>query len=143
MKPKIVLSSVDAERLENLIDSLTDGVFPGKKNLEYELARTDGVHPTEITTTVVTMTSTGRLQVKSLADEFLLTLVYPKDSDAANGKISILTPVGSALLGLSQGDEIEWPKPDGGLLNVRIEEVTYQPERSGEYHRESGYVIAT
>ena len=42
MKPKIVLSSVDAERLENLIDSLTDGVFPGKKNLEDELARADG-----------------------------------------------------------------------------------------------------
>ena len=91
--------------------------------------------PKEIPATVVTMNSTVRFKVKSLADEFLLTLVYPKDSDAANGKISILTPVGSALLGLSQGDEIEWPKPDGGLLNVRIEEVTYQPERSGEYHR--------
>ena len=135
MKPKIVLSSVDAERLENLIDSMTDGVFPGKKNLEDELARADVVDPKEIPATVVTMNSTVRFKVKSLADEFLLTLVYPKDSDAANGKISILTPVGSALLGLSQGDEIEWPKPDGGLLNVRIEEVTYQPERSGEYHR--------
>lgn len=135
MKPRIVLSSVDAERLENLIDSLTDEIFPGKKNLEDELARADVVDPKEIPATVVTMNSTVRFKVEPLADEFLLTLVYPKDSDAANGKISILTPVGSALLGLSQGDEIEWPKPDGGLLNVRIEEVTYQPERAGEYHR--------
>jgi regulator of nucleoside diphosphate kinase len=39
------------------------------------------------------------------------------------------------MLGLSKGDTIEWPKPGGGVLRVRIEEVTYQPERSGEYHR--------
>jgi regulator of nucleoside diphosphate kinase len=135
MKPRIVLSSLDAEILENLMDSLTDAVFPGKKNLEEELVRADVVDPRDIPATVVTMNSTVRFKVEPLADEFLLTLVYPKDSDAANGKISILTPVGSALLGLSQGDQIEWPKPDGGLLNVRIEEITYQPERSGEYHR--------
>ncbi len=135
MKPKIVLSLLDAERLENLMESLTVDIFPGKKDLEDELARADVVDPKDIPATVVTMNSTVRFKVESLADEFLRTLVYPKDSDAANGKISILTPVGSALLGLSQGDEIEWPKPDGGLLNVRIEEVTYQPERSGEYHR--------
>lgn len=135
MKPRIVLSSLDAEILENLMDSLTDAVFPGKKNLEEELVRADVVDPRDIPATVVTMNSTVRFKVEPLADEFLLTLVYPKDSDAANGKISILTPVGSALLGLSQGDQIEWPKPDGGLLNVHIEEITYQPERSGEYHR--------
>ncbi|MGB1978697.1 MAG: GreA/GreB family elongation factor, partial [Pseudoalteromonas tetraodonis] len=50
-------------------------------------------------------------------------------------KISILAPVGSALLGLSQGDQIEWPKPGGGLITVTIKEVTYQPERAGELHR--------
>ena len=48
---------------------------------------------------------------------------------------SVLAPVGSALLGLSQGDEIEWPNPGGGVLRVRIEEIVYQPERQGEYHR--------
>lgn len=135
MKPNIVLSSLDAERLENLMDSLTDEIFPGKKNLEEELARANVVDPREIPATVVTMNSTVRFKVEPLADELLLTLVYPRDSDAANGKISILTPVGSALLGLSQGDQIEWPKPNGGLLNVCIEEVIYQPERAGEYHR--------
>ena len=135
MKPHIVLSSLDAERLENLMDSLTEEIFPGKNELEEELARADVVDPHEIPATVVTMNSTVRCKVEPLTDEFLLTLVYPKDSDAANGKISILTPVGSALLGLSEGDQIEWPKPDGGLLNVCIEEVIYQPERSGEYYR--------
>ncbi|ACN16462.1 GreA2 [Desulforapulum autotrophicum HRM2] len=47
--------------------------------------------------------------------------------------ISILAPVGSALLGLSIGDKIEWPKPGGGNLKVRITEIIYQPERSGDY----------
>jgi regulator of nucleoside diphosphate kinase len=81
------------------------------------------------------MNSTVKFKVESSSEEFELTLVYPKDIDASGSKISILAPVGSALLGLSQGDEIEWPKPGGGVLRVRIVEVTYQPERSGEYHR--------
>ena len=64
-----------------------------------------------------------------------MTLVYPKDVDVAKNKISILSPVGSAMLGLEQGAELEWPKPGLGMLKVHIEEVIYQPERSGEYHR--------
>ena len=55
--------------------------------------------------------------------------------DSGVGGLSILAPVGSALLGLAQGEEIDWPKPGGGTLRVRIQEVTYQPERAGEYHR--------
>lgn len=93
------------------------------------------VDPEEIPPTVVTMNSTVRFRVESSAEEFCLTLVYPKDVDTSGEKISILAPVGSALLGLAQGDEIEWPKPGGGVLRVRIVEVTYQPERSGEYYR--------
>lgn len=134
-KPKIIISSRDAERLEKLIESLPGNSFPGKNALESELGRADIVEPTEIPPTVVTMNSTVRFKVESSSEEFCLTLVYPKDLDATGEKISILAPVGSALLGLSQGDEIEWPKPGGGVLRVRIEEITYQPERSGEYHR--------
>ena len=85
--------------------------------------------------TVVTMNSTVRFEVESSAEEFRLTLVYPRDVDASGEKISILAPVGAALLGLAQGDSIEWPKPGGGTLRVRIKEVTYQPERAGEFHR--------
>jgi regulator of nucleoside diphosphate kinase len=134
-KPKLVISSLDAERLEKLMDSLPSSAFPGKNELEAELARAEVVEPRDVPPTVVTMNSTVRFKVESSADEFCLTLVYPKDVDATGDKISILAPVGSALLGLSQGDEIEWPKPGGGVLRVRIEEVVYQPERSGEYHR--------
>lgn len=134
-RPKIIISSLDAERLEALIDSLPSNAFPGRDELEAELARAEVVDPENIPPAVVTMNSTVRFKVESSSEEFELTLVYPKDIDASGCKISILAPVGSALLGLSQGDEIEWPKPGGGVLRVRIEEVTYQPERSGEYHR--------
>lgn len=134
-KPKLIISSLDAERLEKLIDALPDAAFPGKKDLEGELARAQIVQPKDVPPTVVTMNSTVRFAVESSQEEFQLTLVYPKDIDTSGEKISILAPVGSALLGLSQGDEIEWPKPGGGVLRVRIKEVTYQPERAGEHHR--------
>jgi len=135
IKPKIMISTLDAERLEMLLEDLPHNAFPGRDDLEAELARAEVVDPEEIPPAVVTMNSTVRFKVASSAEEFCLTLVYPKDVDTSGEKISILAPVGSALLGLSQGDEIEWPKPGGGVLRVRIMEVTYQPERSGEVHR--------
>lgn len=134
-RPKLIVSSLDAERLERLLQSLPAGAFPGKASLQEELERADIVEPQEIPATVVTMNSTVRFRVETTGEEFTLTLVYPRDMDGSSDKISILAPVGSALLGLSQGDEIEWPRPGGGVLRVRIVETVYQPERAGEYHR--------
>jgi regulator of nucleoside diphosphate kinase len=134
-KPKIVISSLDAERIEKLLETLPQGSFPGRAELESELARADIVDPEKMPPTVVTMNSTVRFRVTTSNEEFQLTLVYPKDADGSGGTISVTAPVGGALLGLSQGDEIEWPKPGGGVLRVRIEEITYQPERAGEFHR--------
>jgi regulator of nucleoside diphosphate kinase len=81
------------------------------------------------------MNSTVTFRVESSDREFSLTLVYPNDADDSTRKISILAPVGSALLGLREGDTISWPKPGGGLLLVRILNVVFQPERSGEFLR--------
>ncbi len=134
-KPNIVISSLDAQRIEALLDSLQGESFPGKAELETELGRAVVVKPEQIPATVVTMNSTVKFRVMPSQQESCLTLVYPKDLDASGQKISILAPVGSALLGLSTGDEIEWPGPAGGSLKVRIEEIVYQPERSGELHR--------
>jgi regulator of nucleoside diphosphate kinase len=60
--------------------------------------------------------------------EFELTLVYPDDAHITHGAVSVLAPVGSALLGLSVGQSIEWPLPGGRKMNLRVLEVTYQPE---------------
>lgn len=134
-RPEIIISTTDADRLEKLLASLPDAGFIGRAELEAELSRATVVEPQDVPPTVATMNSTVRFTVQSSNEEFELTLVYPKDADASGKTISILAPVGSALLGLSQGDEIEWPKPGGGLLKVRVKEVIYQPERVGAYHR--------
>lgn len=128
MKPNIIISSFDADRLERLLAQRT---FPGREDLKAELDRAEIVDPKDVPSNVVTMNSTVRFSIESSSREFNLRLVYPEDSDASGCTISILAPVGGALLGLSKGDEIEWPKPGGGMMRVRIEDVIYQPERSG------------
>lgn len=133
-KPKLIISTLDAERLERLLETLPAQSSQIGEQLEEELTRADIVEPRAVPPTVVTMNSTVRFKVESSSEEFRMTLVYPKDVDGSSDKVSILAPVGSALLGLSEGDSIEWPRP-GGVLKVRIEEVTYQPERAGDYHR--------
>lgn len=130
-KPEITLSRLDAERLERMLDSLDSTSFPGRRELEEEIVRARIVEPAQVPPTVVTMNSKVRFKIKSSDAEFSLTLVYPGDANGSNDRISILAPVGSALLGLNEGDEIAWPAPGGGMMDVRIIEVTYQPERSG------------
>jgi regulator of nucleoside diphosphate kinase len=134
-KPKITISSRDAERLESLLDGLGDTQFPGRSALIEELDRANIVAPEDMPPNIVTMNSTVRFRQSDSGNEFSLTLVYPKDKRDSDDTLSILAPVGGALLGLKEGDEIEWPKPGGGVLSVQIIEVTYQPERAGEYHR--------
>ena len=134
-RPNLILSSLDVERLERLIDSMAHKPTPAMAALEEELVRAEVVAPKDVPPTVVTMNSTVRFDVEHTGESFCMTLVYPKDVDDSGDKISVLSPVGSALLGLAQGESIDWTKPGGGTLKVRIKEVVYQPERAGEFHR--------
>lgn len=134
-KPPITISSLDAARLEKMLDSLGSKQIPNKEDLRNELDRANIVEPEEMPHDVVTMNSTVIFRMESSGTEFALTLVYPNDIDDGSGKISVLAPVGSALLGLREGDAISWPKPGGGLLKVRILKVVYQPERAGDFRR--------
>lgn len=133
-RPKIILTSQDLDRLEALLESLPAATFPGRNELRAEIDRAEIVEPQQVPTDVVTMNSKVRFALES-GEEFCLTLVYPKDMDGSTERISILAPVGSALLGLSAGEHIEWPRPGGGMMKVRLVEVLYQPERAGEFHR--------
>src|SRR6187200_1805906 len=98
--PRILLTSRDSTRLEALLDSLPGNSFPGKAALEAELARAEIVEPDAIPPNVVTMNSTVRFTIAESGEEFRLTLVYPKDVGGEHERISVLAPVGSALLGL-------------------------------------------
>ncbi len=100
-QPNIVISEVDLERLERLLDSLPANAFPGHQALEAELERAEIRPSKEMPDNVVTMNSEVRFRMSSSNEEFTLRLVYPKDADGSAGKISILAPVGGALLGLA------------------------------------------
>ena len=134
-KPPITISTLDAVRLEKVLDSLGAKQIPNKEDLRVELDRAHIVAPEDMPQDVVTMNSTVIFRMESSETEFALTLVYPNDIDEGTAKISVLAPVGSALLGLREGDEMSWPKPGGGLLKVRILKVVYQPERAGDFRR--------
>jgi regulator of nucleoside diphosphate kinase len=83
---------------------------------------------------VITMNSTVRLRDLDTDETFEYTLVYPQDANTDEDKVSVLAPVGTALIGNRVGDEIEWPVPSG-TIHLKVEEVTYQPERVGEFDR--------
>lgn len=135
-KPNIIISSLDAQRLEDMLEDLSKKQpFPGEDELLAELDRAEVVEPKDMPSNIVTMNSTVRFQEISSKKEFSLTLVYPHEDKPSEASISILAPVGSALLGLAEGEQIEWPKPGGGSLAVKIIEVVYQPEREGLLYR--------
>ncbi len=132
--PKIVLSSLDLDRLDQLLSRLP-AKDPARLQLEQELDRGAVVEPAAMPANIVTMNSTVRLRLLKTGEEPCLTLVYPKDLDASGDKVSVLAPVGSALLGLSEGDQIHWPMPDGEIQPIQVLQLVYQPERAGQLHR--------
>jgi len=134
MLPNIIMSSVDANRVELLLETLAPGHGAHAEALLNELARAEIVEPPDMPPRVVTMNSTVRFVLRGVEGEWCRTLVYPKDAARGGDALSILTPVGSALLGLAEGDIIEWAGPDGRHITVEVLEVTYQPERAGDFH---------
>lgn len=133
MKPTITLSSRDFERIETLLDSLP-GASVARDRLFEELERADIISPDDVPPTLVTMNSKVTFTVLPNGKTMTYTLVYPADMDGSPDKISILAPVGSALIGLSVGQEIEWFMEGGKTTRVRIDQVDYQPEESGDFH---------
>lgn len=131
--PSIILTRLDVQRLERLIDSL-DETLPGVIALQTELDRAENVvgHE-EVPADVVTMNSRVHCREESSGKDYHLTLVYPQDAKADEGRISILAPVGSALLGLKVGQHIDWPAPGGKTLKLTLLDVEYQPEAGGDF----------
>lgn len=129
--PPITVSTLDLERLYSLLDKLPADNFASAVALENELVRATVMEPDEIPPDVVTMRSMVRFVISPSGKEFELVLCYPDEIDDNPNKVSILAPIGAAILGLSVGQEIEWPAPGGGQVSVRIVAVTWQPERVG------------
>lgn len=126
---KVYVTETDLSRLEALVNSSQS---PNLDLLRDELADATVVKATEVPPDVVTMNSRIKFLDLDTQDEVEITLVYPHAADAGAGKISILAPVGSAVFGLSVGDEIAWPMP-GGNRRLKITSVLFQPEAAGRF----------
>ena len=131
--PAIIITRLDLQRLERLLDSLED-YGPTAQALEAELARAEVVGHDQVPAGVVTMNSRVHCREEGSGKDYHLTLVFPEDAGGENC-VSILAPVGCALLGLSAGQQIDWPSPGGKPLKLTLLAVEYQPEAAGAYQR--------
>lgn len=133
--PPIIISTLDMERIDVLLEKYPD---PGPSEIEAlrsELDRADVREPQQMPDNVVTMHSRVRFRIVDDGKAFDRVLVYPREVDDVDDKLSILTPIGTALLGLAVGAHIDWPAPGGETTQVEIVEILYQPERAGDYAR--------
>ena len=133
-RPPLVLSRLDCDRLDTLLEQPANA-GPQFDALREELARAEVREPRDMPPDAITMNSTARFRDESTGEERELTLVYPRDADGSPDKVSILAPVGSALLGLRAGQSIEWTLPGGRSTRLRVLGIQYQPEAAGELHR--------
>lgn len=131
----ITLSRLDVERLEALLDAPAMRDAPVAARLRAEIERATIVEPSAMPADVVSMNSTADCVDASSGKHHTLTLVYPKDADANAGRVSVLAPVGSALLGLRVGHSIDWPGEGGHTHRLKVTAIHYQPEAAGDLHR--------
>ena len=131
----IQITELDRKRLIDLILEAQSGEYRKSIYLDQlrgELERAQIVAPQEIPGDVITMNSTVALTDLDTGEEETYTLVYPENADTAQGKVSILAPVGTAMLGYRLGDVFEWDVP-AGKRRLKVEKIVYQPEASGNY----------
>ncbi|MCW4454112.1 nucleoside diphosphate kinase regulator [Flavobacterium sp. MXW15] len=135
LPPSIIVSSRDLARLEAMLESPALSRHPAAIALSQELNRAQILPPDEVPEGIVTMHSRVECEDELQNEKHALTLVYPHEADFDKGRVSVLAPVGSALLGLSVGQTIDWTAPGGRKLRLRVTAIHYQPEASGDLHR--------
>ncbi len=136
MLHNIQVTTFDMNRLFAMIEQLRKSGFRETANLEKleeELARSDEVAPTAVGADVVTMNSRVRLQDEASGQMLECNLVFPGEANASANRISIVAPLGTAILGYRVGDTVTWPMP-GGERQYKIVEIAYQPEAAGDFH---------
>ncbi|MGE5350939.1 MAG: nucleoside diphosphate kinase regulator [Acidobacteriota bacterium] len=136
MSKNIFVTDFDMKRFNWLIsNSYRFSNIDNKYLLELknELKEAVIVQPQDIPSDVVTMSSKVRIKYLDTGEEVNFTLVFPFDADMAQGKLSILAPIGVAVIGSRIGEEVEWEVSEG-KRKLRVEEILYQPESAGNYY---------
>ena len=133
-KKRIFITEFDFQRLESLLEqSRNSGLDQYLDALRMELDRAAVVGSRDIPPDVITMNSTVSLVDTATSEDDEYTLVFPGDADSDAGKISVMAPLGTAMLGYRVGDIFEWVVPMG-RKRWRVASVIYQPEAAGHYH---------
>jgi regulator of nucleoside diphosphate kinase len=131
----IYITESDYDRLSALIEKTREGNGIDREylnKLAAELDRAEIVDPKDIPANVITMRSTVRLKDLVSGEENTYSLVFPTEADFSQGKISVLAPIGTAILGYKSGDTIEWTVPSG-LRRLKVDKIIYQPEAAGHF----------
>lgn len=128
----ILITELDSWRLNALIGR--DKYDSDLKVLDGELDRADIVDFPEIPPNLITMNTRFRFMNTTDNQFGEMTLVYPEHADLEEGLISVTSSLGAAFLGLRENDEIDWTFPDGKIKKMRVLEILYQPEASGDLH---------
>jgi len=134
---EIVVTEFDQSRLRNLLEGVKRWNSRDRSHLddlEAELDRADVVLPVDVPVDVVTMNSEVTVRDMDSNQEMTFAVVYPSDADVNRRRISILAPIGTAVLGSRVGDTIDWRVP-GRSRRLKIERVLFQPEAAGEFDR--------
>ncbi|AGV20175.1 MULTISPECIES: nucleoside diphosphate kinase regulator [Vibrio] len=129
----IYISSLDMNRITALLDKMPN-IAAELVELEAELDRATVLEPEQMPDNVVTMNSTVEFKFSGEDRTMTKTLVYPSELKSSDD-ISIFAPVGSALIGLSVGQKLDWPMPNNQVKTIEIVDITYQPERCGALNR--------
>ena len=128
----IYITEADMQRLRPLIEGMKNS-RDDLRALETELKQARVVTPADVPPDVITMNSKARLRDLDTGEEMVFTVVFPGQASIEHDRISVVAPIGTAILGHRVGDEFEWQVP-AGLVRLRVEEVLYQPEAAGHYH---------
>ncbi|MDY0110855.1 MAG: nucleoside diphosphate kinase regulator [Candidatus Krumholzibacteria bacterium] len=136
MARQIYITESDKRRLAKLVNGSMGQADPDRKDIEAlaaELARANVVSSQDIPPDVVTMNSRVVLHDLDTAEEMTYILAFPQEADIDRGAISVLAPIGTAILGYAKGDVITWTVPSG-IRRISIEDILYQPEAAGDHH---------
>lgn len=129
MLPDIVLTRADHDRLATIVQALSLRSQPALADfLDREISRARIVERAEMPANVATMGSHVVYRDDDTGDERTVALVYPIEEDSGTGRLSVVTPLGTALLGLSEGQSIDWTTRDGRPRRVTLLSVLSQPE---------------
>ena len=134
---EIVVTEFDQTRLRNLLDGVRRWNARDRTHvdhLEAELDRAHVVLPHDVPFDGVTMNSKVAVRDMDSNEEMTFALVFPSDADVNRKRISVLAPIGTAILGYRVGDTIDWKVP-GRIRRLKIERVLFQPEAAGQFDR--------